>query len=229
MKRILLTIAIALCIFQMVVLATAWDISTATYANKSFSVTNEENNPYGVFLKPDGTKMFILDANTDDVYQYSLSTAWDISTASYDNVNLALSTLITIGSGLFFNSEGTKFFIPCRGSDYIYEYDVSTAYDIGTASYNSVRLNVVSVDNTPEGVYFSPTGDKMFFVGAGNDAVYQYSLSTAFDLSSAVYDSVSFSVASQDTVPAGLSFKDDGSKMYVIGIATDTIYQYSTA
>ena len=210
-------------------LSSAWDISSASYDSISFSVTGQGSNPRGVSFKPDGTKMFILDAGTDDVYQYSLSTAWDISTASYDSVNLALSALITIGSGLFFNSDGTKLFIPCRGSDYIYEYDVSTAYDIGTASYNSVRLNVVSVDNTPEGVYFSPTGDKMFFVGAGNDAVYQYSLSTAFDLSSAVYDSVSFSFASQDAVPAGLSFKADGSKMYVVGAITDTIYQYSTA
>jgi DNA-binding beta-propeller fold protein YncE len=210
-------------------MSSAWDMSSASYDSISFSVASQATDPRGVAFKPDGTRMFILDANTDDIYQYSLSTAWDVSTASYDSVNLALSALITIGSGIFFNPDGTKFFIPCRGSDYIYEYDLSSAYDISTASYNSVRINVVSVDNTPEGVYFSPTGDKMFFAGAGNDAVYQYSLSSNFDLSSATYDSLSFSVATQDTVPSGLSFKSDGSKMYILGLGTDTIYQYSTA
>jgi hypothetical protein len=44
------------------------------------------------------------------------------------------------------------------------------------------------------------------------------------DLANASYDSVSFSVAGQE-----MFFKADGSKMYVIGITTDTIYQYSTA
>ena len=47
------------------------------------------------------------------------------------------------------------------------------------------------------------------------------------DLANASYDSVSFSVAGQDSVPFGLSFNNDGSKMYMVGTITDTVFQYT--
>ena len=209
-------------------LSTPWDVSTASYDSVSFLVSSQSTAPRGVSFKPDGTKMFIVDTD-GNIYQYSLSTAWDISTASYDSVSFSIPSPLTVGSGLTFNPDGSKMFIPCRGTDYVYEYNLGTSYDMSTASYNLVRLNVIAVDNTPEGVFFKPSGDKMFLVGFGGDAVYQYSLTSAFDLSTASYDSVSFSVFSQEYSPTGLSFKSDGSKMYVVGTINKTIYQYSTA
>jgi len=87
---------------------------------------------------------------------------------------------------------------------------------------------VSSQDGGPEGLFFKDDGTKMYVVGRANDSVYQYILSTAWDVSTASYDSVSFSVASQDTSPTGLFFKTDGTKMYVVGSTNDTVYQYST-
>ena len=68
----------------------------------------------------------------------------------------------------------------------------------------------------------------MYIVGNGSDTVYQYSLSTAFEVSTASYDSVSFSVSSQDTSPLGIVFNSDGTKMYIVGLSNDAVYQYST-
>jgi len=67
----------------------------------------------------------------------------------------------------------------------------------------------------------------MYMVGYGNDSVYQYSLSTGFDLSTASYDSVSFSVSGQDTNPYGFAFNPAGTKMYMVGYTNDYVYQYS--
>jgi len=47
-------------------------------------------------------------------------------------------------------------------------------------------------------------------------------------LSTASYDSVSFSVASQDTSPQALAFNSDGARMYVVGTANNKVFQYST-
>jgi len=68
----------------------------------------------------------------------------------------------------------------------------------------------------------------MYVCGIRNYTVYQYSLSSVFDVSTASYDSVSFSVAAQLSNPRSFTFKSDGSKMYVVGVNNDTIYQYST-
>jgi hypothetical protein len=48
-----------------------WDISTASYDNKSFSVSSQDTNHYSLFFKSDGTKMYI--AGDGPIYQYSLS------------------------------------------------------------------------------------------------------------------------------------------------------------
>ena len=68
----------------------------------------------------------------------------------------------------------------------------------------------------------------MFVAGdAGND-INEYTLSTAFDVSTASFVDA-FSVAGQETYPQGVAFNTAGTKMFVIGSDTDNIYQYSVA
>jgi hypothetical protein len=52
----------------------------------------------------------MVGATSDDIYQYSLSTAWDLSTASYDSVSLSVSGQDANMSGMCFNSDGTKIY-----------------------------------------------------------------------------------------------------------------------
>jgi DNA-binding beta-propeller fold protein YncE len=88
---------------------------------------------------------------------------------------------------------------------------------------------VATQETALQSLRFNPDGTKMFVLGDANNSVFQYTLSTGFDISTASYDSVSFSVATQETSPRALAFKSDGSKMYVAGNGTSNIYQYSTA
>ena len=209
-------------------LSTAWDVSTASYDSVSFSVSSQETTPQSLFFKDDGTKMYVVGYVNDTVYQYSLSTAWDLSTASYDSISFSVSSQDTLPNELSFKDDGAKMYVVGQGSSTVHQYSLSTAWDVSTASYDSVSFNVSSQETTPQGIFFKDDGTKMYVVGVFNDTVYQYSLSTAWDLSTASYDSVSFSVASQDTGPTGIFFKDDGTKMYVTGRDGDTVYQYST-
>jgi len=209
-------------------LSTAWDISSASYS-QNFGVSSQEANPSGVFFKPDGSKMYVTGFTTGkEVYQYSLSSAWDISTASYDSVSLDVSTEDSTPRSGFFSQDGLHIFVCGLNNDTIYQYDLSLAWDLSSASYSGNSFSVTTQESVPTCLFISPSGDKLFVVGAVNDTVYQYSLSTAWDISTASYDSISFSVTSQETVPTGLFFKDDGSKMYIVGTSNDTIYQYST-
>jgi len=209
-------------------LSTPFDLSTASYDSVSFSVGSQMGNPYGLFFSPDGTKMFALDISTDAVYQYSLSTGFDLSTASYDSVSFSAASQDTNTIGLSFNPEGTKMFVLGITGDAVYQYSLSTGFNLSTASYDSVSFSVASQDTVPSSIRFNPDGTRLFVLGVVTDAVYQYSLSTGFNLSTASYDSVSFSVASQEATPYGFDFSSDGSKMYVVGFDNDTIYQYST-
>jgi hypothetical protein len=100
-------------------------------------------------------------------------------------------------------------------------------YDLASASYDTVSLAVGTEDTNPYDIEFSADGTKMFMVGALNGSAYQYTLTTAWDLSTASYDTVSFSVGTEDASPVGIAFSGDGTKMYMVGDTNDTVYQYT--
>ncbi len=209
--------------------ATYYDLANASYDSVSFSVSSQDTFPTGVTFNPSGTKMYVVGNGNDRIYEYDLSTANDVSTATYNSVSFDNSSQATAATGMVFNNDGTKMYIVSGGlSRYVYQYSLSTAYDVSSASYDSVSLNVGNESTDPTDLRFNNDGSKLFVLQAASaDSVFQYSLTSNFDLSTASYDSVSFSVGSQDSTPTSLSFNSDGSKMFIIGLATDKTYQYS--
>jgi DNA-binding beta-propeller fold protein YncE len=155
-------------------LSTPWDVSTATY-NSFRSVTDGDQLPTDIFFNPDGTKMFLLGDLGNDVTEYSLSTAWDISTLSLTQ-NASVASQDTSPQGFWFKPDGTKMFLAANAIDAIYEYDLSTAWDISTLSYSGKSLGVIRYDNGLSGVAFDEDGTKMFIVGLNSDKVHTFTL-----------------------------------------------------
>ena len=177
------------------------------------------------FLKTDGSKVYVIGSGSKSIFQYSLSTAWDISSASYDNKSFSVSSQDGTPVNLFFKPDGSKVYISGFGNDKIYQYSLSTAWDVSTASYDSKSFYVGSQNGGPNGFFFNPDGSKVYVLDNYSTYIYQYSLSTAWDISTASYDSKSFSPGAIS--PVDLFFKPDGSKVYILGYNNDTIYQYS--
>lgn len=277
MKKILLIIAIILCIFQLNVTATAWDVSTAVYSEKNASIS-EEDAPRSVTFNPDGDKMYIVGTSNDTVYQYTLSTPWDVSTAAYaeksadvsedgNNYESVFSSdgskMYTIGysnktayqytletpwdvststyanksvlvsdeetavSGLAFNSDGTKMYMCGYNVDRVHQYTLDPAWDVSSATYDEASLLVSGQDTFPFSVFFNPDGNRMYIMGYNNDTVYQYTLETPWDIETAAYAEKSADVSNEEGTPCDVVLSSDGTKMYVVGIEEDTVFQYT--
>jgi hypothetical protein len=192
----------------------------------SFSVSSQANGASDLVFSPDGTKMYIV--NSSVVYQYSLSTAWDLSSASYASKSFSASSQETYGKGMTFNNDGTSMYIVGYTNDTVYQYSLSTAYDVSTASYASKSLSVASQEITPMGLTFNGDGTKLFVVGYTSDTVYQYNLTTAYDVSTGSYANTSLNISSKETTPYAITFADSGRKMYIAGSSADTVFQYTT-
>ena len=203
-------------------LSTAWDVRTASFV-QSFSVAAQETTPRGLFFRDDGLKMYVVGTSGDDVNEYDLSTAWDVSTASFLQL-FSVAAQETDPSAVFFKPDGTKMYVVGISSDNVNEYDLSTAWDVSTASFLQL-FSVAAQETFPRGLFFKPDGTKMYVVGTSGDDVNEYNLSTAWDVSTASFVQL-FSVAAQETTPFGLFFRDDGLRMYVVGIAADTVFEY---
>jgi hypothetical protein len=213
------------------------DMSNVSYDNKSFSFTPPENNPYSIRLSADGTKMYVLGYWTDNVYQYTLSTPFDISTSSNYVVSGAGATpYFSVGTqevtsrALEFNADGTKMYI-CGGTKTVFEYDLSTAFDVTTAAYNNNYFLVSGQFSTGiSDVKFSATGHRMYLTGYTVDKTVQYDLSTNFDVTSAVYNGVFIAMATVASptshYPQGLAWNNTGSKMYHCDNYRDTVYEW---
>jgi hypothetical protein len=154
----------------------AWSLQFASYS-KQISLSSQDGAPRDIFFKPDGSKMYFVGSGNDKVYQYSLSTPWDIDTLTYE-IDFQIFTPQQFSYGLEFNNDGTKMFVLTAINDTIHEYDLSTAWDLSTASYNTVNLSVNSQDSSPAHFGFKSDGTKLYMVGASTNRIYQYSSSS---------------------------------------------------
>lgn len=207
-----------------------WSLSNAVYDSKLGDASTETTLPSDVVFKTDGTKMYVLDsAAPETVYQYTLSTPFDVSTLSYDSLSVSVLSEDNGPRGIAFKQDGTKMYMVGSTNTAVFQYTLSTPWNAGTASYDSVSLNVGAETAWPHDVVFKPDGLKMYIIGTTpNDAIYQYTLSTAWDVSTASYDTVSFDVASEETSPTGMAFRTDGTRMFIVGEASpDTAFQYT--
>ena len=206
-------------------LTTAYDVSTASHS-QSFSVASQDANPRGIAFNTAGTKMFVVGYAESRVNEYALATGFDVSTASFSQF-FSVASQDSTPQGIAFNTDGTKMFVVGNTGDSVYEYSLTTGFNVSTASFVD-SFSVSSEETGPFGVAFNSNGTRMFISGTTPDEVSEYTLTTGFDVSTASYSGISFSVLSQDNQIEDLAFSQDGNKMYVVGNQNDSVYQYST-
>mgnify|MGYP002622605917 FL=1 len=208
-------------------LSTAWDPSSKGAVEASFSVSFEDNQPQGLAFSDDGTKMYMSGSQNEEVFEYSLSTAWDVSTATYTFSSLSVSTEGTNPGGIWFKPDGTKLFVLCDSNDTVFQYSLSTAWDITSASYDSKSFSISTQESQSGGICFTSDGGKMLAIGNLNNTIYEYDLSTDWDVSTAAYNSVSKDVSSQDSLMYDVFITDDDTLVFTVGSTNDKVYKYA--
>ena len=204
---------------------TPFDVSTASFVD-SFSIPIRDTHPHGIAFSTDGTKMFVVDNNDQDVQEYVLSTPFDVSTAVFADY-FSVASQIKSATGIAFSTDGAKMFVVDEGrhSTDIHEYVLFTPFDVSTAEYTH-GFNVSSQMESAHGLAFSADGTKMFVVSNDGYAVDHYDLLTPFDVSTGVYNA-NFLTRSQTMTPSGLAFSADGTKMFVVDILGQDVHEYT--
>jgi hypothetical protein len=213
----------------MLTYAVAWVVSDASYDSKSLSSVDKA---FDVSFNTDGTKMYVLGGDGSSIVsQYTLSSPWDVSTASYvSQYSFSSHQSWYWGEGIFFKSDGTTLYYVSSYSYAIYQLTLSTPWDITTLSYTSKTLSISGQDSEPAGIAFNSDGTKMYMIGNAGDSIYQYTLSSGWDLATASYDSVLkrlWDAAPSFCSSGGLFFKDDGTKMYAIDTYYELVAQFT--
>jgi len=200
----------------------SFNLSSSDFV-EDFDTSTQTVGPEGMTVSPDGSRIYVADERSGDILQYDLATPFDITTISFD-VAFDASAQDTEPLGVLLADSGTRLYTAGNSSDSIHQYDLSTAFDVSTATFNQ-SLDVSTQDARPSDVAISEGGDRLYVAGNGGNDINQFSLSTSFDVSTGSF-STSFDVSPQTTSPGGVTFRPDGSEMYVAGGSTQTIFSY---
>jgi hypothetical protein len=128
-------------------------------------------------------------------------------------------------SGFDFSSNGSKAYEVGFNQDdwWIYEYNLTTPWDITTLTYHQ-RVPTTFIQTN--GIAWKTDGTKLYELSHINseDIIIEHNVSTPWDISSMTYH--------QNTTPASgvtgdLEFSPDGTKMYEVGTTINRIYQHN--
>ena len=191
-----------------------------------FSVETQDDTPQGIAFSKSGTKMFITGNTGDAVYEYTLTGAYCIGTASFVD-SFSVNSQDRSPTGLAFSKSGEKMFVVGHYDDTVNEYTLTAAWDISTASFVD-SFSITSQDEKATGLAFSKSGEKMFVVGNDGDDINEYTLATAWDVSSASFVD-SFAVNSQEATPRDVWFDSSGKTMFIVGSDGDDVNVYKLA
>jgi len=224
-------------------LSTPWDITTA---GSLVSITNTwDTATTGMFFSPDGTKLVTcgqtavvnaglsIAASEDRAYYLTLSTAWDISSTvtlvsslRFAIGDAGLPAAETVPAGITFKSDGMIMYLIGSTGDAIYQYALSTAYNVSTATY-SKQLSISSIENAGSSIRFNGDGTRIYIVGTGDDAIIEYRLTTAWDIATAVYYDELY-IGYSELSPSGIYIDETSNSAYMVGTTSDLVTKFAT-
>jgi len=206
-----------------------WNTTGAT-KTASFIIEAIETNPSGMWWKPDGTRCYIIGADSDVITQLNISTPWDVSTMSDPSISFDLNAVIPAldnSHGIYFRADGKKLYVVHFNTpSIVYEFDLSTPWDISTLvdSGNSININATG---RGAGIFFSSDGRNMYYPTTDGDRVVRYKLSIPWDTSSAVFADFRITSTEGEISPQGLFMRqDDGKKYYIVGFSMMNVITY---
>ena len=214
-------------------LSTPWFISSAS-PGPFFSVAGADATPYSLAFHPDGTYMYVGGTATDTIYQYALSTPWDVSTSVLYKTKAITQFSVAGPYGLKFKPDGTKMFaLSWSATNYgiINEYQLSTAWDVSTATFAGNTPTAYQGIGVATGFDISPNGRDVFIV-SGSNVVSAYKFGTPWQANTTINSGVgSFTPAAgmSDANASSVQFNTDGSRMFTTGSTSDTLREYTTS
>ena len=180
-----------------------------------------------VKFSPDGKTMFVIGVSSDTLRQYSLGTAFDLSSSPTLEQSKIITLVQSAPQDIEFNSDGTILYIIGTVGDDIDQWTLSSPYDIGSVSETESSKNI-NIGGDPRGLKFSNDGKKLFIVHQISGAigrVDEYTLTTPYDL-----DTITPSPTNELTLSysgiggrrQGINFSSDGYKLFITNSATDS-------
>ncbi len=214
---------------QLPIPTSGFDIAMASYDSVSLNISAQVVTRNNLAFNNDGTIFYFFGGIDNKVHQFTLSTAWDISTLVYSGKSYDASAQDGSFNWGAIKSNGTKMYRGGGLNSKIFQYDLLTPWDISTATYSGVSLDYAPQDIVMRSIAFTDSGDRIYMGGDSSPIIYQYTLSSSWDISTATYAGISYDPSSEDTLIGDIAFQGDGLRMVILGLDNNYLFQYDLA
>jgi len=167
-------------------LSTPGVVSTATAIGNSVDIQPQSIAHVSLWFNDDGTKFYTATGIPGDIFEYSLSVGFDLS-STFAYVDKLTQSVEASCTGGCFSADGTKLYLCGRTNDKIHQFSCSPAFDVSTATSDAVSIDFSSKTSLSNEVRISDNGLTIYV--ADNTSIFQYDLSTAWSLTGATFNS----------------------------------------
>lgn len=207
-------------------LGTAWDVTTVntTPAGVLAGDSSRNNDFRDIWISSDGTRLYAADTSRNYYHGWTLSTAWDITTATLTD-RYKPENPSTSNYGVFFKPDGRKFYSINTSTDSIYQYDLDIAFDF--SSISKVKQQFIKpYSNSPVAIFFHPDGTSVYVADSSQESVFQIELETAWELDESGWDYLALRGADIAS-PSDIFVQLEGKKLYVSDATNGKIAQFA--
>lgn len=192
--------------------------STSDY----IGTTSQGSNGHGIYIKPESLDRAWL-FNRTEIWQFDLSNPGDMTSASNSGYK-DLSGIVERGHDIFFDPIGEFIYIDDRNAEAVHQFSLLDHWNINDMEFY-YSLDLSNRHEAVRGVSFDTEGKQLFLLDTGLKELQAYSLSSAWNLSSATFSLAKNLVHDN---PRGFSWNKNGTKAYIMNTSTGTIHQYNT-
>lgn len=172
-------------------LSIPWDLTTQTLTG-TINISSDTIQPGSIWIDSTGVNMFIVDrGGSINIQKWRLNTAWSI----VSSVRLSNTVFTNVKSAWLTDAGDRLFYIQSTGATTnIVQNDLTTNFDLTTTTATvTVDISAQIGEGGISSLSFDPTGTLLYVSDNQiNDIVYQYDLTTGFDISTLSYSGFSY-------------------------------------
>ena len=200
--------------------STGFNLKDFVYSGKYLDISNETENARATFWKPDGTIVFITGRYTDNVAAYKLNEPWQINTAEFLHDEKLPGEF---QHGLYFREDGKMMWVFDRTS--IWEFTLDSPWDITTRS-EGINHDLSHFALRGHDIDFKPDGSIMFIDDRNAGAVFEYTLTTPWDVATGTL-TYTLDISDQQKEVRGIEFLKEGSVIMLMDTRRREVLQYN--
>lgn len=220
-----------------------WPSIKEAWDSANLSIVKENTGlQYSIAFKPDGSHLYRIGSLSGSVgvFDYTLTSNYDIGnlntrtqkgiSGNGGNVPAAVGPRLDDirVRGLHIRSNGRDWYFGCydtlNDTCDVWHFRTATAWDISGLSYINV-FDLTSRAGIILDLSFSTDGTKMFTLDDRDNVVDQWTMTTPWDTTTAAWSAafaLNTTARGSISLPRGMFFKPDGTKMYITDVNSST-------